>query len=288
MEGVELGRRLFYEGGLSADGDHACGSCHVASAAFTTPNHDLSHGVNSSHTTRNAPALANLAWYRNYFQDGRYNTLESVTMHHLTSPTEMGETAANVVARLQGDSSYRRGFREAYGDANITAGRITDALKQFLLSMVSANSRYDKVQRGEASFTATEQSGYALFQAQCATCHSGPLFSDYSYRNIGLPQDPLLRDAGRMAVTGDRADSLRFRVPSLRNVSLSSYYSHDGRFSAFRLHLRHYQGGVQPGPTLDPLLAGGIPMTAAQEDDLIAFLYTLTDTAYVNNPRYRP
>ncbi|GAA4322278.1 cytochrome-c peroxidase [Flaviaesturariibacter amylovorans] len=287
-EGVELGRRLFYEGRLSSDGVHACGSCHVASASFTTPDHDLSHGVNSSHTTRNAPALLNLAWYQNYFQDGRYNSLESVTVHHLTSPTEMGETLANVVAKLQGDSAYRRLFRAAYGDETVSAMRLTDALKQFQLSMVSADSRYDKVKRGEAAFTTQEQSGYALFIAKCGSCHREPLFSDFSYRNTGLPQDPVLRDAGRMTVTGNGADSLKFRVPSLRNLSLSSYYGHDGRFSAFRLMLRHYQNGVQPGPTLDPLLAGGIPMTTAQEDDLVAFLFTLTDTAYVNNPRYRP
>ena len=288
QETVDLGRRLFYEGALSKDSAFPCGSCHMPSAAFTTFDHDRSHGYNHSHTLRNAPGLANLAWYRNYFQDGQYSDLESVIARHITHPNEMGENFAEVSARLTADTAYVRRFREAFGEGPINEARIVGALKQFLLSMLSADSKWDRVQRGTESFSPEEAAGAQVFAARCASFHSGALFSDFSYRNTGLEADPTLNDYGRMRVTGDRADSLRFRVPSLRNLSLTSYYGHDGRYSSFRFMVRHYRDNVQPSPTLDPLLAGGIPLSQTEEDNLVRFLFTLTDTGYIHNPRYLP
>ncbi|GAB4094125.1 cytochrome-c peroxidase [Flaviaesturariibacter terrae] len=288
VEAVDLGRRLFYEGALSKDSLYGCASCHQPAAAFTTFDHDRSHGYNHSHTLRNAPALANLAWYRAYLQDGRYDNLESVISGHITHPNEMGENFPEVIGRLSADTAYRRRFRAAYGDESVTEARIVDALRQFLLSMVSADSKWDRVQQGTAAFDAGEAAGAQVFAAKCATCHSGALFSDFSYRNTGLPIDPSLSDFGRMRVTGNGADSLKFRVPSLRNLSLSSYYGHDGRYSAFRLMIRHYRDAVTPSPTVDPSLAGGIALSSAEEDALVRFLYTLTDTGYIHNPKYLP
>ncbi|RYY88053.1 MAG: cytochrome-c peroxidase [Chitinophagaceae bacterium] len=285
-EATDLGRRLFYEGALSKDSNYSCGSCHMPNAAFTTLDHDRSHGYNHSHTLRNAPALANLAWYRNYFHDGKYDNLESVIASHITHPNEMGENFPEVQARLEADSAYVRRFRDAYGLMGINETTITNALRQFLLSMVSADSKWDKVQRGAASFTITEAAGAQVFAAKCATCHPAPLFTDFSYRNTGLEVDPTLNDYGRMRVTGNSADSLKFRVPSLRNLNLSSYYGHDGRYSAMRLMVRHYRNDVHSSPTLDPLLLNGIPMTDAEEDQVVRFLQTITDSAYTRNPRY--
>jgi cytochrome c peroxidase len=156
-----------------------------------------------------------------------------------------------------------------------------------VINLVSANSKYDKMKAGKAVFSQEEQNGYAVFQQKCSGCHTEPLFTDFSYRNVGLELDPQLKDYGRMRVTGFKTDSLKFRVPSLRNAELTSYYTHDGRLSIMRMMIWHYRYYVKQSPTLDPLLTNGIQLTDQQENELIAFLRTLADTSYVNNPRYR-
>jgi cytochrome c peroxidase len=286
-EGFLLGRKLFYDGRLSIDGNYPCASCHQQVAAFTTFEHDRSHGYNHSHTLRNAPGLANLAWYPVYKWDGSATTLESISLAHITAPDEMAENMDHVINKLGGDTAYQRMFNAAFGSKQVTGERILNALSQFVVNLVSANSKFDKVQRGETSFTAQEESGYTLFQSKCAICHSGPLFTDFSFRNVGLELDNTLRDYGRMRVTGNPADSLKFRVPSLRNVELTSYYPHDGRFSVMRKMLEHYRFGVNQSATLDPLLTNGITLTDAQENDLVMFLRTLSDSSYINNPRFK-
>lgn len=284
-EGVELGRHLFYEGRLSKDGQFPCASCHQQVASFTTFEHDRSHGYNHSHTLRNAPALLNLAWQQAFRQDGSAATLEEVSLAHITAPDEMAETMAGVISKLQPDTTYKRLFRAAYGDERITDHRILNAITQFLLTIVTADSKYDRVKKGTATFTPQEENGYRVFQAQCATCHTEPLFTDFSYRNIGLPLDDFLRDFGRMRVTHNRADSLKFRVPSLRNVELTSYYTHDGRSGTMRHMVGHYRDRVEQGPTLDPLLTNGIALTNTELDNVLAFLRTLSNSSILHNPK---
>lgn len=286
-EGFQLGKKLFYEPRLSSVSYVSCGSCHQPIAAFTTYEHDRSHGINGAHTLRNAPGLFNLAWYPYFNQDGSASSLWKVYENHITNPTEMGETVSNVLNKLQQDTSYRRMFRDAFGNETITAERLYKALDQFVISLVSANSKYDKVMQGQESFTSQEQNGYNLLQAKCATCHSGILFTDFSFRNIGLPVDPILNDYGRMRVTGNPADSLKFRVPSLRNLDFTSYYMHDGRINFPRNVLKFYETGVNQSPTLDPLLTNGISLTQTEEDDLVEFLRTLSDSTFLNDPRFR-
>jgi len=286
-EGFQLGKKLFFDGRLSLDGAFPCGSCHQPVAAFTTFEHDRSHGYNHSHTLRNAPGLFNLAWLSEYNQDGSSKTLEDVYRKHITSPTEMAETIPNVLSKLNGDADYKRLFRAAFGDEKATEDRLYKALTQFVMNLVSANSKYDKVQKGQASFTAEEQAGYTTFKANCASCHKEPLFTDFSYRNNGLEPDLGLNDHGRMRVTGNSGDDLKFRVPTLRNAELTSYYGHDGRLSIFRMMIRHYRSGINQSTTLDPLLTNGILLTNQQEDQLVAFIRTLSDSAFLNNPRFR-
>lgn len=286
-EGFRLGKKLFFDGRLSIDHQHSCASCHQPVAAFTTFEHDRSHGVNNTHTLRNAPGLFNLAWYPAFNQDGSAPDLATVYRNHLTSATAMGETVSNVLNKLKADSVYPSLFRAAFGNNTVNEDRMYKALDQFVLSLVSANSKYDRVQKGEASFSSQEQQGYTLFKANCASCHAAPLFTDFSYRNVGLEVDPQLNDFGRMRVTGNRADSLKFRVPSLRNADFTSYYTHDGRLSIFRMMIEHYRFSVNGSPTLDPLLANGIQLTNTEEDALVAFIRTLSDTAFLNNPRFR-
>ena len=286
-EGFALGKKLFFDGKLSSTGVVYCGSCHQPVAAFTTFEHDRSHGVNGNHTLRNAPGLFNLAWYPYFNQDGSATSLAAVYEAHITNPKEMGETVNNVLAKLKQDASYKAMFRSAFGDESITADRMYKALDQFVISLVSSDSKYDKVKQGQTSFTAQEQNGYSIFQSKCANCHYGILFTDFSFRNIGLEVDPGLNDYGRMRVTGNAADSLKFRVPSLRNLDFTSYYFHDGRINFPRNVLKFYETGVNLSPTLDPLLTNGIQLTQSEEDDVVEFLRTLSDSTFLNNPRFR-
>lgn len=286
-EGFQLGKKLFYDLRFGVDNRYACASCHQPVAAFTTFEHDRNHGVNNSHTLRNAPGLFNLAWYTTYNQDGSAPNLETVYRNHITNPLELGETVTSVVNKIKGDDAYKPLFRAAFGDETITEDRMYKALNQFVLSLVSANSKYDKMKRGEASFNVQEQEGYTLFKTKCAACHAEPLFTDFSYRNIGLEVDPQLNDYGRMRVTNNPTDSLKFRVPSLRNAELTSYYMHDGRINVIRSVIEHYRFAVNGSPTLDPLLTNGIQLTDAEEDALVAFIRTLSDSTFLNNTRFR-
>lgn len=286
-EAFVLGRKLFFDGRLSKDGNYPCSSCHQPVAAYTTFEHDRSHGYNNSHTLRNAPGLFNLAWSPELNQDGSGRSLEAIARAHITHPQEMGETIPAVLDKLRPDTAYHRLFKAAYGDESINEQRLLNALSQYVLNLVSADSKYDKVKRGEAQFIPEEAAGYTVFQSKCASCHTEPLFTDFTYRNIGLPVDPQLNDYGRMRVTNNPADSLKFRVPSLRNVALTSYYFHDGRASMPAVVVEHYRKRVIPSPTLDPSLANGIQMTDSEAFNLVQFLYTLTDSSFLNNPRFR-
>ena len=286
-EGFQLGKKLFFDLRLSVDGHESCGSCHQPVAAFTTFEHDRSHGANHTHTLRNAPGLFNLAWYRSFNWDGSAPNLETVYRNHITSPTELAETVANVLQKIGSDGNYKSLFRAAFGDEKITEDRVYKALSQFVLSLVSADSKYDKMLRGETSLNAYEQEGYTVFKAKCGSCHKEPLFTDFSYRNTGFEVDPQLNDFGRMRVTGNPADSLKFRVPSLRNAEFTSYYTHDGRINMMRSVIDHYRFSVNGSPTLDSLLINGIQLTDLEVDQLVAFIRTLSDSAFLNNPRFR-
>jgi cytochrome c peroxidase len=287
-EGFELGRKLFYDGRLSKDGGYPCASCHQQVAAFGTFDHDLSHGINNSHTIRNAPPLHNVAWQKEFGSDGAAKSIDQKITDHISAPNEMGETVENVINKLKADVEYRKMFGAAFGDDNITAQRMTKALSQFLLLMVSSNSKYDKVLRNEASFTASEQSGYNTFKQKCASCHVEPLFTDFSYRNIGMPVVPFLNDKGRMRVTGNSIDSLKFKVPSLRNADVSFPYGHDGRFTGYDQMFEHYRSGVVNGPTTDPSIKNRIALSNTEFGQLKSFISTLTDTSFINNKRFAP
>lgn len=285
-EGIQLGQKLFYEGKISRDSFTSCASCHQQIAAFTTYQHDRSHGYNHSHTLRNAIALSNLAWQTEFRLDGSAATLEQVIQEHIQAQDEMAFTMTEIITVLKADAKYKQLFAAAYGDDNITSQRVVNALKQFVLSMVSSNSKYDKVKRGQESFSVYEEMGYETFKSKCASCHKEPMFTDYSYRNIGLPVSTFLNDYGRMRVTGNKADSIKFRVPSLRNVDFSSHYFHDGRYSSIQKCIIHYRYEVQQSPTLDPALTNGINMTDTEALNLVAFLRALSDSAYTKDPKF--
>jgi cytochrome c peroxidase len=286
QEGFDLGKKLFYDGRLSIDGNFPCGSCHQQFAAFSTFDHSLSHGFNNQFTLRNAPGLANLAWQKEFHWDGGINHLEVQPLAPITASNEMAETIENVILKLKADEDYRKMFRSAFNTNDINSQLMLRALSQFMGMMVSSNSRYDKMKRGELSFTSAELRGYQVFQANCANCHAEPLFTDLSYRNTGLEMDPDLKDIGRRRITKLAQDSLKFKVPSLRNLMETAPYGHDGRFFSVGAVIDHYRSAVIDGPTTDPGLKKGISLDIFQKNDLIIFLRTLSDSSFLNDKRF--
>ena len=285
-EGFELGRRLFYDPQLSADGLVPCSSCHQQIAGFGTYEHDRSHGVFNSHTLRNAPVLFNLAWNTSFHWDGEFSSLADEAAHPLTGSNEMGQTYQRIIDYLEADAGYRKTFKEVFRYPFIRPEFINKALAQFTGSFVSAHSKYDRYKNGTAVFTPQEDIGYQGYQLKCAGCHPEPLFTDQSFRNIGLPIDPLLNDYGRMRITGNPGDSLKFKVPTLRNTYISANYMHDGRFNTLQQCLNHYRNNVQQAATLDPLLINGITLTTTQNDNLLLFLRALTDSSFLRDTRF--
>jgi cytochrome c peroxidase len=287
QEGFELGRKLFYDGRLSIDNLHPCSSCHQQIAAFGTFEHDRSHGVFDSHTLRNAPVLFNLAWRNSYHWDGEFISLTDAIAQPIHGQVEMGETFAGVINKIKDDKDYQERFKKVFRSPFIQPEHILKALAQFTGVLVSADSKYDRYKKGTAVFTTQEESGYQLYKANCASCHPEPLFTDFSMRNIGLPVDNFLKDYGRMRITGLKEDSLKFRVPTLRNTYISSNYMHDGRFNTIGQCINHYRSGVQQSATLDPLLTNGITLTDAQASNLFVFLRALTDSVFLKDPRFK-
>ncbi|HEX5001036.1 MAG TPA: cytochrome c peroxidase [Bacteroidia bacterium] len=282
----QLGRKLFYDPVLSLDNTISCGNCHLQKAAFSHVDHDVSHGINNLLGTRNAPPIFNLAWHSNFFWDGGVNHLELQPVNPIQNPVEMGESLAHVIAKLNGSTTYKTLFNEAYGSDSITSQMMLRALAQFMAVLVSANSKYDRVMRNEngAQFTTEELNGLTLFRQKCASCHSEPLFTDLSYRNNGL--DSVFSDLGRGLITLDPNDNGKFKVPSLRNISVTYPYMHDGRIKTLSKVIDHYTSGIKSSPTLDPLLANGILLSPQEKSDLLSFLQTLKDDSFLNNPSY--
>lgn len=285
-EGIALGRKLFYDGRLSKDGQFPCASCHQPFAAMANLDHSLSHGFNNQFTIRNAPSLANMAWQSAFHWDGGINHLDVQPLAPLTAPNEMAEDLINILNKLKKDKLYPKMFKAAFGDTLLNTQRMMKALSQFILTMVSADSKYDKMKRGETVFNLPEQLGYDIFKAKCATCHPEPFFTNFHFRNNGLTLDPVLKDVGRMQITGQRKDSLKFKVPSLRNVAVTAPYMHDGRYYSLYDVLEHYNKKIINGPTTDSLLKNKIPLSNFEKGQLIAFMMTLTDSAFIKDKQF--
>ncbi len=286
-EKVELGRSLFYDPVLSKDGTVSCASCHTSYNAFSHNDHALSHGIGDSIGKRNAPALFNLAWQKQFMWDGAVNHIEVQALAPISDKKEMAESLDNVIKKLQRKKLYRTLFYKAFSDSTVTGQHLLKALAQFQLTLVSANSRYDKVKIGKEHFTEQEQKGYVVFKRNCNACHAEPLFSTYELANNGLPENPNLKDQGRMKVTQQAKDRFLFKIPSLRNLSYSYPYMHDGRFSRLSQVINHYTGGIEQNTAVSKELKKKIILTDNEKVDLIAFLLTLNDQEFVKNPDFQ-
>ncbi len=291
--GFTLGRKLFYDPILSKDNTISCASCHQQFAAFSQIDHALSHGINGLLGKRNAPALQNLLWKDAFMLDGGINHLDLQPISPITNPLEMNESLVNVLKKLQQNKMYVSMFKEVYKDSLITSDKLLKSLSQFLVLLISADSRYDRYKHGKDTLSKDEVNGLKLFRTNCAGCHKEPLFTDNSYRNNGLSIDKFLKDSARLNITGLRTDLLKFKVPSLRNIAVTYPYMHDGRFNGLQQVLNHYTKKFVATDIVDPLLQKGVSLNDQDKKDIISFLKTLTDKKFLhdvrfNNPNIRP
>jgi cytochrome c peroxidase len=290
QKGFELGKRIFGDPILSRDGSVACNNCHVKSVAFTDPQHPLSLGVEERSGVRNAPSIANMAFMKEFMWDGGVHHLDFAAPNAITNPLEMDETLSHVVWKMNQHSAYPTLFKAAFptmGDT-ITSPFVLQALSQYQCMLVSATSKYDHYKMGDTDLSPDELEGLQLFEQKCATCHSGILFTNQEYRNNGLNTE--FPDLGRAKITENPSEIGTFKVPSLRNVALTSPYMHDARFKTLEDVLDHYANGVKQSPTLAAELQQGntlgIPLTATEKARIIDFLKTLTDYEFIQDTRF--
>lgn len=286
-EGFLLGRKLFYDPNLSLDSSISCASCHLQYTAFTHVDHKVSHGVFGKKGTRNSPVLINLAWSSFFHWDGGVRSLDAQAINPLEHPAEMGNTLAEVIRRLNSSPDYKKSFLLTFGDSVITSKTFLNALAQYTVSLVSANSTYDKVMRGEVTFSAQEEKGYQLFLKKCNSCHTAPLFTNGSFASNGLKIDTNFNDVGRYLITLQSTDSMQFKVPTLRNIQFSFPYMHDGRYQTLSEVLTHYSKGIDlTQKHLANSLKQNLALSSNDCKDIIAFLYTLTDKEFLYNQRF--
>ena len=282
-----LGRKLFFDPILSLDSSISCGSCHQQFAAFAHSDHAFSFGVAGHLGTRSSPALQNLIWKDTYMYDGRIHSLDSVALVFIENPEIMGENLPHVLNKLQRNSAYKILFKQAFGDSMITSTYLLKSIRQYLSLLISDHSHYDRYLNHTDSFSSSEKKGLKIFRAHCASCHKEPLFTDNSYRNIGIPMSHYIKDSGRAQLTGVKTDYLKFKVPSLRNIEVSDPYMHDGRYHNLDDVIDFYCQAKFKENNVDPLIKNGIKLSEEDKSNLLDFLATLTDDYFLHDQRFR-
>jgi len=303
VEGVELGRHLFYEKKLSGNNSMSCANCHQQEKAFTDGK-ALSLGIDQRPTRRSAMSLANLLWFNQFNWDGSASSLEAQARGPIENPVELHQPMAEAVKKLQATALYPPLFGKAFGSTTITEENILKALAQFQRTLISADARYDRYLQNKEMLTPDELDGMRLFLTHpdpstntrggnCGDCHGGTLLSLRTFHNNGL--DEVLTDKGLGEVTGRATDMGKFKAPSLRNIALTAPYMHDGRLATLEQVLDHYNDHLRyNSPNLDPLIieASNQPqgktlrLTAEEKRKIIAFLHTLTDSTFINDKRF--
>ncbi len=281
VEGVLLGRHLYYDTKLSKNGPFdglSCSTCHHQSQSFT---------VNNPGTA--VMAHINLGWHSSFLWNGKIEgSLETVTRF------EIEDFFATDLSGISGDSLYKILFYNAFGSEDVTYDRASKALAQYMRSMISTNSKFDKFLKYEASFTSSELNGMDIFfteRGDCFHCHASPLFTDNSFHNIGIDSVFTGYNMGRYNATNNPYDIGKFKTPTIRNIELTAPYMHDGRFATLEEVVEFYNSGVHLSSTLDPIMTKpgkefGLNLTAQDKSDLVAFLKTLTDTTYTTDARF--
>jgi cytochrome c peroxidase len=266
LEGVALGRQLFYDPKLSKNDAQSCADCHTQSYGFTDDGLQFSIGVDGIAGNRNSMPLINLAWENKFFWDGRSNTLEEQIFGPVVNPIEMNISWPEVESKLNADANYKNLFKQVFNIDYIDSVHVSKAIAQFLRTMVSGNSKYDKFVREEVSLTTSELNGLNIYNTERGDCFH------------------------RMLVTGSASDKGKFKVPTLRNIEFTAPYMHDGRFATLEEVVDHYDQGGVSSSTVDPLMkhlqgsaSPGLNLTLTEKQDLVNFLKTLSDPDFISN-----
>ncbi|MGG6230017.1 cytochrome-c peroxidase [Tenacibaculum sp. SDUM215027] len=296
-EGITLGKKLFFDPILSKDNTQSCASCHDPKNAFTDDTR-FSEGIDGKFGTRNSMPLFNLAWNfdERFMWDGKELSIERQAFSPVRNPIEMHSDWKNVAKKLQEHAEYSTLFQQAFGTSKIDSTLVTKALAQFERTLISGNSKFDQFLLGKVELTPEEQNGFNVFMEEtrgdCFHCHgsdNNPLWTDNQFHNNGL--DETFTDLGLGGVTGDPNDNGKFRSPSLRNLKFTAPYMHDGRFATLEEVINHYSEGLKNSSTIDPLMKkvnqGGVQLSNKDKADLKAFLLSLSDTNFVNNPDFQ-
>lgn len=277
---IELGRALYFDTRLSKDDTVSCATCHAPEHGFAEPR-KTSQGVGGQLGKRNAPTVINRLFSSNQFWDGRADDLEAQAKGPITNPIEMGmDSPAAVVKKLSAIGGYKAMFARAYGSDEVSMDRIADAIASYERTVVSGDSPYDRYQAGDKkALTAQQARGLELFngKANCATCHASFNFSDENFHNLGVGWDPSkkeLADVGRFEISKADTDKGAFKTPTLRNVSQTAPYMHDGSEATLRDVVVLYNRGGNGNPWLSPKMKP-LGLTEAEIDDLVAFLGAL-------------
>lgn len=296
-EGILLGRHLFFDPILSADSSMSCASCHLPSMAFSD-SRKTSPGIDGIFGKRNSMSLINVGFVRSgLFWDGRAKTLEEQALLPIEDPIELHNTWPNVIDKLRAHQKYPRMFREAFGiskKSDISKELAAKAIAQFERTIISKDSKFDRVMEGKEKFNDFELIGFGLYfdddpdlpDTECGHCHNTPLATSDDFFNNGLQRSPTLldfKDKGRGMVTMSVADNGKFRAPTLRNIKYSAPYMHDGSLATLDDVINHYNSGGQPSPNADPLLHP-LGLDPFYKECLKAFIDTFTDTLFFKKP----
>jgi cytochrome c peroxidase len=298
VEGIALGRKLYYDPILSTNG-LSCSSCHPQSKAFT--NGCISRAGFNGGDSVSIKAHINLAWNPNFLWDGSEPNPESVCLLDF-GPMFFNSNMSQLAQNLKSSPTYPAMFYHAFGISDVTTLtssqlqlKIVEAVSQFIRTLISANSKFDKFVKNQVDLTPSEMRGYIDFmteKADCFHCHGTILFTDNVFKNNGLKCDLVGADQGRYLVTGRESDMGKFLAPTLRNIALTAPYMHDGSIKTLADVIEFYNSGVcKTSPNIDPLMTlpakeFGLQLTDSDKADLINFLNTLTDSSFITNPNF--
>jgi cytochrome c peroxidase len=273
---VELGRHLYFDARLSAAGDVSCATCHHPDQGFTD-NLPVSPGHGGQKGTRSTPTVINATYSYLQFWDGRAATLEEQALGPIQNPIEMGNTVEGMVANIQGIQDYAPLFAAAFGDPTITAERVAQAIASYERTVLSGNSKWDRFMAGDTgAMSEAEKRGWELFKgkAQCTLCHAGQTFSDSDFHNLGVGMGAKKPDLGRFAVTKDERDKGAFKTPTVRDITRTAPYMHDGSQGSLEEVVEFYNKGGEKNPWLDPKIRP-LGLTPEESADLILFMRAL-------------
>jgi len=285
-ERVRLGRWLFFDKRLSADGTIACATCHRPEHAFSEPT-PVSTGVRGQKGGRKSPSFVNLAWtiYPVFFWDGRADSLEAQALGPVANPIEMGNTHESMISSLRQVKGYAKYFKEAFGTDEIVKERIAKAIADYERTRMSGNSPWDRWQKGDPNAVSADvKKGHALFfgKAACNQCHLGQNFTDNSFHNLGIgwnAETQKFSDDGRSVVTQKSEDRGAFKTPTLREVTKHPPFMHDGSLPTLRDVMVHYNKGGHANPTLDPKMKP-LGLTEGEIQALVKFMEALDGEGY--------